>query len=119
MSRDPAQARRIASWWVAFHLTSMGPLYRGMLRRLGHGTAVDDVLAVNPTHRTADVPASAQALLDELTVHGDEQQARAALDRWYDTGASMPVLALPPHRTTEELDHILGSLRPVGTAIRS
>jgi alkanesulfonate monooxygenase SsuD/methylene tetrahydromethanopterin reductase-like flavin-dependent oxidoreductase (luciferase family) len=24
---DPAQARALASWWVAFYLTSMGPLY--------------------------------------------------------------------------------------------
>jgi alkanesulfonate monooxygenase SsuD/methylene tetrahydromethanopterin reductase-like flavin-dependent oxidoreductase (luciferase family) len=32
VSPDPATAREIASWWVAFYLTSMGPLYR--LRRL-------------------------------------------------------------------------------------
>jgi hypothetical protein len=39
---------------VAFYLTSMGPLYRQTLRRLGHGPAVDDILAANPTHRTAE-----------------------------------------------------------------
>jgi alkanesulfonate monooxygenase SsuD/methylene tetrahydromethanopterin reductase-like flavin-dependent oxidoreductase (luciferase family) len=45
-------ARQVASWWVAFYLTSMGPLYRQTLRDLGRGPAVDDVLGANPTHRT-------------------------------------------------------------------
>ena len=113
VSPDPATARRIASWWVAFYLTSMGPLYRGTLRRLGFGAAVDVVLAANPDHRTADVPASAQVLLDELTLCGDAASARAGLDRWYAAGAHMPVLALPPNRTIDELYHVLESLRPL------
>jgi len=70
VSPDPIAARAVASWWVAFYLTSMGPLYRRTLRRLGFGAAVDDVLAANPTHRTTEVPSSAEVLLDELTVWG-------------------------------------------------
>lgn len=57
VSPDPAAARAVASWWVVFYLTSMGPLYRRALRRSGFGAAVDDVVAVNPTRRTAEVPA--------------------------------------------------------------
>lgn len=112
VSPDPATARAVASWWVAFYLTSMGPLYRRALRRSGFGTAVDDVVAANPTRRTAEVPPSAQVLLDELTVWGDAAAARAGLHRWYAEGARSPVLALPPNRPVEELDHILESLRP-------
>jgi hypothetical protein len=111
VSPDPIAARAVASWWVAFYLTSMGPLYLRTMRRLGFGAAVDDVLAANPTHRTTEVPSSAEVLLDELTVWGDATTARVSLDRWYAEGAQLPVLALPPNRPVEELDHILESLQ--------
>ena len=97
---------------MSFYLVSMGPLYRRTLVRLGHGPAVEEVLAANPTPRTFEVPESARGLLDELTLWGDAAQARAALDAWYAAGADMPTLTLPPGRPVEELDHILESLRP-------
>jgi alkanesulfonate monooxygenase SsuD/methylene tetrahydromethanopterin reductase-like flavin-dependent oxidoreductase (luciferase family) len=109
---DLLAARAIASWWVAFYLTSMGPLYRRTIRDLGFADAVDDVLAANPTYRTTDVPETAEVLLDELTVWGDASAARKRLDRWYTAGAQMPVLVLPPDRPLDELDHMLESLRP-------
>ena len=56
IAADPATALQVASWWVSFYLVSMGPLYRDTLRRLGHGQAVDAVLAANPTPHTFDVP---------------------------------------------------------------
>lgn len=112
VAADPAAARELASWWVSFYLVSMGPLYRRTLRRLGHGEAVDEVLAANPTPRTFEVPESARVLLDELTLWGDADQARAALDRWYAAGAELPALTLPPGRPVEELDHILESMAP-------
>jgi hypothetical protein len=114
MSPDPGTTRAVAAWWVAFYLTSMGPLYRETLRRLGHGAAVDAVLAANPTPGGVEVPADAEVLLDELTVRGDAATARATLDRWYAAGAQTPVLALPPLRPVAELDHVLESLRPSG-----
>lgn len=113
VSDDPATALEVASWWVAFYLVSMGPLYRETLRRLGHGRAVDAVLAANPTGRTFDVPEPARGLFDELTLWGDTGQARAALERWYDAGAEMPTLTLPPGRPLAELDQILEALRPL------
>lgn len=112
VSDDPAEALALASWWVAFYLGSMGPLYRSTLRRLGHADAVDEVLAANPTPRTYDVPESARGLLDELTLWGDADRARAALDRWYAAGAELPTLTLPPGRTVDELDHMLETMRP-------
>jgi alkanesulfonate monooxygenase SsuD/methylene tetrahydromethanopterin reductase-like flavin-dependent oxidoreductase (luciferase family) len=112
VSDDPAKALELASWWVAFYLGSMGPLYRRTLRRLGHAEAVDEVLAANPTPRTHDVPEPARGLLDELTLWGEEDRARAALDRWYAAGAELPTLTLPPGRSVEELDHVLEALRP-------
>jgi len=105
-------AREIASWWVVFYLVSMGPLYRETLRRLGYGAAVDEVLAANPTPRTFVVPAQAQALLDELIVWGEPDRAGATLDSWYDAGAQMPILILPPGRDVETLDYMLEALQP-------
>jgi len=109
---DPKESREIASWWVAFYLVSMGPLYRETLHGLGHGAAVDEVVAANPTPRTFDVPAAAEHLLDELTLWGDADKARSSLEDWYAAGAEMPMLTLPPGRDLETLDYMLESLRP-------
>jgi alkanesulfonate monooxygenase SsuD/methylene tetrahydromethanopterin reductase-like flavin-dependent oxidoreductase (luciferase family) len=111
VSTDSSSALEMASWWVSFYLASMGPLYRQTLVRLGHRDAVEEVLAANPTAHTFDVPRSARVLLDELTLWGDAEQARAALERWYAAGAQMPTLTLPPGRPVDELDHMLESLR--------
>ena len=112
VAADPVETLEIASWWVAFYLVSMGPLYRETLRRFGHGPAVQEILEANPTPRTFDVPAGAAGLLDELVVWGDPDSGRAALDRWYAAGAEFPTLILPPGRDLATLDFIVESMRP-------
>lgn len=112
VSADPVEARQIASWWVAFYLLSMGPLYRDSLTRQGLGDAVGAVLAANPDASTRIVPEGAQGLIDELTVCGDPPHANAALDAWFEAGAEMPVLVLPPGRDLAELDYMLEVMRP-------
>jgi alkanesulfonate monooxygenase SsuD/methylene tetrahydromethanopterin reductase-like flavin-dependent oxidoreductase (luciferase family) len=109
---DPEAAREVAEWWVAFYLTSMGPLYAATLRERGFGDAVDAVIAANPRGAAPTVPAAAQVLVDELTVSGDAATAKAALERWYEAGAELPVIVLPPNRSIEELEHTLRTLRP-------
>lgn len=109
---DPGQALEIASWWVVFYLVSMGPLYRGTLQRFGLADAVEEVIGANPTPRTFEIPPGATGLLDELTVWGDPDAGRAALERWYSVGAEAPTLILPPGRDLETLDFILESMRP-------
>jgi alkanesulfonate monooxygenase SsuD/methylene tetrahydromethanopterin reductase-like flavin-dependent oxidoreductase (luciferase family) len=112
VSPDPATAREVASWWVSFYLARMGPLYRQTLLRLGHARAVEAVLAANPTPRTSEVPETAEVLLDELTLWGDRRRARESLDRWYDAGAQLPTLVLPPGRPVEDLEHVLEVMAP-------
>jgi len=104
VSPDPDRARSLASWWVEFYLTRMGPLYPTRLRQLGFGSAVDQV--VTAPGRTPDV------LLDELTLWGDATAAREGVERCYAAGADMPVITLPPNRSLEELDYILDALAP-------
>ena len=112
VSPDPSAARELATWWVRFYLTSMGPLYARTLRNLGFDAAVDALLAA-PT----GVPAQAEVLLDELTVWGDASAARLTLDAWHDAGADMPVLVLPPGRDLDELNNVLDALKPSGEAL--
>lgn len=109
VASDPGTARELASWWVRFYLTTMGPLYARTLRDAGFADAVDAVLATS-----TGVPDEAQVLLDELTVWGDVGAGRIALDAWYGAGAEMPVLVLPPGRNLDELDLVLDALRPSG-----
>jgi alkanesulfonate monooxygenase SsuD/methylene tetrahydromethanopterin reductase-like flavin-dependent oxidoreductase (luciferase family) len=117
VSPDPATARELASWWVTFYMTSMGPLYPRTLRNAGFGEAVDAVLATDRTSGSVTLRDRAEVLLDELTVWGDPVAAGAALNRWYDAGAEMPVLVLPPGRNLEELDEVLETMRPSSTAV--
>jgi len=109
---DPGATREVAAWWVAFYLTSMGPLYPAMLRAAGFGAAVDAVSAANGRGIAPTVPPAAHVLIDELTLTGDADAAGAALDRWYAAGAELPAIVLPPGRSVEELEHTLHALRP-------
>jgi alkanesulfonate monooxygenase SsuD/methylene tetrahydromethanopterin reductase-like flavin-dependent oxidoreductase (luciferase family) len=112
VARDPATARAMASWWVVTYLTAMGPIYGRTLRRLGLGAAVDAVLAVTSDLRGSELPPDARVLLDELVVSGDAESGRAGIDRWFDAGAELPVLVLPPGRPLAELDYALEALAP-------
>jgi alkanesulfonate monooxygenase SsuD/methylene tetrahydromethanopterin reductase-like flavin-dependent oxidoreductase (luciferase family) len=102
-----ALSPEVAAWWVAFYLTSMGPLYATSLREQGFGEAVDAVLAANGRGAPPTVPAAAHVLVDELLLTQPED-----LDRWRAAGADVPVLVLPPGRPVQELGQTLEALRP-------
>lgn len=114
VAADPGRAREGAAWFVAFYLTTMGALYRQHLARLGFAKEVEAVLAANTPKPQGIVPPDAEALLEELTVFGTPEQARARLARWYEAGAEFPALLLPPHRAPAELEAMLDAFRPAG-----
>ena len=97
-----ALSPEVAAWWVAFYLTSMGPLYATSLREQGLGEAVDAVLAANGRGVPPTVPPAAQVLVDELLVTGPGE-----LERWYAAGVDAPGLVLPPGRPLDELEQTL------------
>jgi alkanesulfonate monooxygenase SsuD/methylene tetrahydromethanopterin reductase-like flavin-dependent oxidoreductase (luciferase family) len=111
VSSEAAASRDLAWWWVSFYLTRMGPLYARALRELGLADGVDAVLA-HADRRPATLPRAARALVDELVLWGDEDEARARLEGWYSAGAQMPVVALPPGRSLPELEAMLHALSP-------
>ena len=111
-----AGARDRAAWFVVFYLTSMSALYRRTLARQGYAAEVEAVVAANPPRTVPVVPRSAEGLLAELTIFGPPAAARAQLARWYEAGASMPVLLLPPDLTADEIDRTLRAFRASGEA---
>jgi alkanesulfonate monooxygenase SsuD/methylene tetrahydromethanopterin reductase-like flavin-dependent oxidoreductase (luciferase family) len=91
----------------------MGPLYRQRLVQLGFAKEVEAVLAANTPKSRGIVPADAEALLEELTVFGTPEEARAQLARWYAAGAEFPSLLFPPHLAPAELEFMLEAFRPM------
>jgi alkanesulfonate monooxygenase SsuD/methylene tetrahydromethanopterin reductase-like flavin-dependent oxidoreductase (luciferase family) len=113
VAEDPARAREGAAWFVAFYLTTMGPLYRQSLARQGFGKEVQAVLAANTPRNRGLVPPEAEILLEELTIFGTPEQARTRVARWYAAGAALPILLLPPNLTPDEISLALGAFRPL------
>lgn len=113
---DPAKAREGAAWFVSFYLTTMGTLYRQSLVRQGFGKEVEAVLAANAPKFSGAVPPEAEALLEELTVYGTPDKARARLARWHAAGADEPGLLLRPNLPPEAIEFTLQALRPAPAA---
>ncbi len=118
VAADDARARELAAWWLGFYLTSMGPIYPRMLDWLGFGAEVKAVQAANPTRSAFTVPPEADVLLDEVVVFGTPDAARRRLARWYEVGAELPILSLPPNLPPEEIDVALRALAPGSSAAR-
>jgi alkanesulfonate monooxygenase SsuD/methylene tetrahydromethanopterin reductase-like flavin-dependent oxidoreductase (luciferase family) len=110
IAADGGEARKGAAWFVAFYLTSMGPFYPRTISRLGFEREVQAVIAANTTRGSAVVPPEADVLLDELTIYGTPDEARARLARWREAGAELPILLLPPQLETAQIDFVLSAL---------
>jgi len=110
IAADGGEARTGAAWFVAIYLTSMGPFYPRIISRLGFEREVQAVIAANSTRGSAVVPPEAEALLDELTVYGTPDEARARLARWREAGAELPILLLPPQLEPRQIDLVLSAL---------
>lgn len=109
---NPAEAREGAAWFIAFYLTSMGPLYPRTLARQGFAKEVEAIVAANPTREPAVVPREAEGLLEQVAVFGTPEGARARLARWYEAGAALPILLLRPNLSREQIDFTLTAFRP-------
>ena len=109
VSHDSEEARQGAAWFVAFYLTRMGPFYAAALRRQGFAREVEAVLAANTSRGPAVVPREADALLEQLTVFGTPEEARARLATWRAPGVD-PIVMLCPNLDAEQVRFELESL---------
>jgi alkanesulfonate monooxygenase SsuD/methylene tetrahydromethanopterin reductase-like flavin-dependent oxidoreductase (luciferase family) len=112
ISSDPAVARRLATWWITFYLTKMGSLYPHILCDSGYSRAVAAVQATASSTGDYELPAVARILIDDLTLCGNAESARTALDGWYRVGADVQVIMLPPNAEVDELNYMLDAMRP-------
>src|SRR5438128_5944365 len=113
VAEDSAQARAGAAWFVAFYLTTMGPLYRRSLERQGFGKEIEAVVAANTPRFAAAVPPEAETLLEELTVFGTPAEARERLARWHAAGADMPLVFIRPSLAPDEIERTLSAFAPM------
>ncbi len=80
--------------------------------RHGFAGEVAAVLAANTPKMLGVVPPEAEALLQQLTVWGTPDEARARLERWYDAGADMPIVFIRENLDAQQMECTLGALRP-------
>ena len=94
---DPAAARGVAASCTAWYLCAMGDVYARFVSGQGYGDEVRAILAANqrPSPRHGNVPAEAQAVLDQLSAYGTPGQVRDLLERW-DGVADVVMVGLPP-----------------------
>jgi alkanesulfonate monooxygenase SsuD/methylene tetrahydromethanopterin reductase-like flavin-dependent oxidoreductase (luciferase family) len=94
---DPATAREVAATYIAWYLCAMGDVYARFVVDQGHGADVRAILAANPrpSPHHGVVPATAQAVLDQLTAYGTREQVRDQLEPWH-KAADIVMIGLPP-----------------------
>jgi hypothetical protein len=102
-----ALSPEVAAWWVAFYLTSMGPLYATSLRSRGSGRRVDAVVAANGRGVPPTVPPAAPGAGRRAAAQ-PARGPRPLVRR----GRRRAALVLPPGSPLDELESTLAAFRP-------
>jgi alkanesulfonate monooxygenase SsuD/methylene tetrahydromethanopterin reductase-like flavin-dependent oxidoreductase (luciferase family) len=110
---DSRTARSIAASCTAWYVCAMGDVYARFVSEQGYGDEVRAILAANPrsSPRHGDVPAEAQVVLDQLTVHGTPGQVRDRLESW-DGVVDVVMVGLPPGLSWERIEATLRTAAP-------
>jgi alkanesulfonate monooxygenase SsuD/methylene tetrahydromethanopterin reductase-like flavin-dependent oxidoreductase (luciferase family) len=109
VDEDEGKARDAMTWFLAFYMTLMGPVYPKTLVRLGFGAEVAAVQQANEGGKPAVVPPEADELLRKLTIFGRPDEVKDQLTKWREHGATIGSLLLNPGLTIEQYDLILES----------
>ncbi len=90
------ETRQLLRNHLAYYFGGMGDFYNNMLRRIGYVDEADKIKKFwNQGDRKAAAAVITDDLLNEICVNGDEEEARAQLQRFHDAGATCPLLSLP------------------------
>ncbi len=110
---DPAAARDVAARCIAWYVVAMGDVYARSLTDQGYGAEVQAVRTANPRPRpgSGEVPAQAEALLQQLAAAGTPEHVRAQLDAW-DGVADVVMVGLPPGVAWQTIEATLRAAAP-------
>lgn len=90
------ETRQLLRNHLAYYFGGMGDFYNNMLRRIGHDEEADKIKKYwAEGNRKAAAAVISDDLLNEICVNGDEEESRAQLQRFFDAGATCPLLSLP------------------------
>ncbi|MBO3746033.1 LLM class flavin-dependent oxidoreductase [Streptosporangiaceae bacterium NEAU-GS5] len=97
VDENPDTARQIAAACAAWYLTAMGDVYAQSMSRQGYAAQVGEIIAANPrpSPRRGVIPPSAEAVLEQLAIHGTGEQVREQLKSW-EHAADLVTVLLPP-----------------------
>lgn len=110
---DRARAREDVAANLAWYMTAMGDVYANSARAEGYGDAVDLIRAANPkpSPKRGEVPAAAEALLEQTAVYGSAAEALAGLERW-DAVTDVTMLNVRPGVPWPQIEAILRAGAP-------
>ena len=110
---DARTARSIVASCTAWYVCAMGDVYARFLSEQGYGDEVRAILAANPrpSPQRGDVPAEAQAVLDQLSAYGTPGQVRDRLELW-DGVVDVVMIGLPPGLSWQSIEATLRTAAP-------
>ena len=110
---DARTARGIVASCTAWYVCAMGDVYARFLSEQGYGDEVRAILAANPrpSPQRGDVPAEAQAVLDQLSAYGTPGQVRDRLELW-DGVVDVVMIGLPPGLSWQSIEATLRTAAP-------
>jgi alkanesulfonate monooxygenase SsuD/methylene tetrahydromethanopterin reductase-like flavin-dependent oxidoreductase (luciferase family) len=110
---DPATARDIVATCVAWYLTAMGDVYARSVSRQGYAAEVKEIAAANPrpSPRRGTIPATAEAVLDQLAAYGPADQIAEQYKKWDDV-ADIVTVMLPPGLAWPTIEATLRAAAP-------
>ncbi len=111
---DEAEARRLVRSHACFYIGGMGTFYRDNLARQGYESVATEIYdAWQRGDRDAAKAALPDTLLDELSVAGTPEQARAQLERYHEIDAIDAVaVSFPRAATREQITNTIRALAP-------
>ncbi len=90
------ETRQLLRGHLAYYFGGMGDYYNNMLRRIGYEEEADKIKKYwADGDRKAAATVISDDLLNEICVNGDEEESRAQLQRFFEAGATCPLLSLP------------------------
>jgi probable F420-dependent oxidoreductase len=104
------QVEPLARWMFASYITV--PVYEAFFRWLGHGEAIDEMVAAwRRKDREAATAAAPWALIEDTFVFGEPAEMRERLQAYVEGGITCPVLT--PITTPDRVGELIEALAPL------